>query len=113
MRLVLALLLALPMPAWAAGPVSSREGFLSLVEGRRLVGDGVSLMVEPDGRITGRGLGLQISGNWTWEDGLFCRTLDTAVRDFPRDCQTVEHRGTSLRFTANGGDGDVADLRLQ
>ncbi|MEM7642256.1 MAG: dihydrodipicolinate reductase [Pseudomonadota bacterium] len=113
MRLLLILLLSLPVPAQAFERITSRDTFLSLVEGRRLVGDGVSLEVQGNGQITGRGLGLQVSGNWDWENSLFCRTLRTAVRNFPRDCQTVQRRGEILRFQANGGDGDIADLQIR
>ncbi|MEM7491471.1 MAG: dihydrodipicolinate reductase [Pseudomonadota bacterium] len=113
MRLFLIALLALPLPAHAADRITSREGFLSIVEGRRLVGDGVSLTVQPNGQITGRGFGLRVSGSWTWENEMFCRTLETTLRDFPRDCQTVERRGGFLRFQANQGAGDIADLRVE
>ncbi|MEM8825015.1 MAG: dihydrodipicolinate reductase [Pseudomonadota bacterium] len=113
MRLLLILLLSLPVPAQAFERITSRDTFLSLVDGRRLVGDGVSLEVQGNGQISGSGLGLQISGSWNWENRMFCRTLQTAVRSFPRDCQTVARRGDVLRFHANGGQGDIADLRIR
>lgn len=113
MRLLLIILLSLPLPTHAFERITSRDTFLSLVEGRRLVGSGISLQVQGNGQISGSGLGLQVSGNWGWENGLFCRTLQTAVRNFPRDCQTVARRGQVLRFQANGGQGDIADLRIQ
>ncbi|MEM8850381.1 MAG: dihydrodipicolinate reductase [Pseudomonadota bacterium] len=113
MRVLLIILLSLPLPAQAFERITSRDTFLSLVEGRRLVGDGVSLQVQGNGQITGSGLGLRVSGNWSWENSLFCRTLETAVRDFPRDCQTVARRDGVLRFQANGGDGDIADLQIR
>ncbi|MCK0167860.1 dihydrodipicolinate reductase [Jannaschia sp. S6380] len=106
-------LLVFPYPAAAFEAVTSRDAFVALTAGKRLMGDGVSLQVLPDGRITGRGFGLRVSGTWAWRDGLFCRTLDTALRDFPLNCQTVAIQGDVLRFRADRGTGDVADLRLR
>ena len=111
--LPLALLLLVATPAAAFEAVTDRAAFLSLVSGKALVGDGVSLRVGPDGGIAGRGFGLRVTGSWTWEDGLFCRTLDTILRDFPRNCQTVALRGDVLRFQADRGTGDIADLRIE
>jgi hypothetical protein len=111
--LLLAILMAVPLPAAAFQRIATRDAFLALVEGRTLVGDGVSLDVAADGGIRGRGFGLRVSGSWTWEDGFFCRTLETLIRDFPRDCQTVARRGDVLRFTAERGTGAVADLRMR
>ena len=112
MRLILFLLL-FPLPATAFEAVTTREAFLSLIGGRTLAGDGVSLRVGPDGSIGGRGFGLRVTGTWDWQGRHFCRTLDTALRDFPRNCQTVEVQGDVVRFTADEGTGDTADLRLR
>lgn len=109
----LCLLLAIPVPAAAFEAVTSRDAFVSLVSGKRLTGDGVSLQVLPDGAITGRGFGLRVSGTWQWQDGFFCRTLDTAIRDFPLNCQRVSVQGSTVRFHADRGTGDVADLRIR
>lgn len=112
-RTVLALALLFPVPAQAFERVASRDAFLALVQGRTLTGDGVSLRVGADGSIFGRGFGLRVTGGWDWQGGFFCRTLDTALRDFPRNCQVVQVRGDVVRFTADQGAGDVADLRLR
>ncbi|PWJ21998.1 dihydrodipicolinate reductase [Jannaschia seohaensis] len=113
MRAFIVLLFLLPAPALAFERVESRDAFLSLVQGRTLSGDGVSLRVGVDGSISGRGFGLRVTGGWTWEGGFFCRTLDTLLRDFPRNCQVVQVLGDVLRFTADRGAGDQADLRLR
>lgn len=114
MRLLLTLaLLLVPLPAAAFEAVTTRDAFLSLVQDRTLSGDGVSLRVAADGSIAGRGFGLRVTGTWDWQDGLFCRTLDTALRDFPRNCQTVARDGDVIRFVADRGTGDTADLRIR
>lgn len=110
---VLILLLFFATPAAAFEAVTGRDAFVALVAGKRLTGDGVSLRVSPDGLIAGRGFGLRVTGTWEWRDGLFCRTLDTALRDFPLNCQTVAVQGDVVRFRADRGTGDVADLRLR
>lgn len=114
MRILFALLLlVLPVPAAAFERVADRGAFLALVEGKRLTGDGVSLRVGRDGSIAGRGFGFRVTGGWSWQDGYFCRTLQSAIRDFPLNCQVVAVRGDVVRFVADRGAGDVADLRIR
>ncbi|MEO0860010.1 MAG: dihydrodipicolinate reductase [Pseudomonadota bacterium] len=100
-------------PAAAFEPIGSRDAFVSLVQGRQLSGDGVRLTVTPDGGIGGRAFGFRVTGSWRWEGGYFCRTINTAVRKLPDNCQTVARDGNVLRFTADRGAGDSADLRIR
>jgi hypothetical protein len=73
----------------------------------------VRLVVRADGGLTGRAFGRAVTGSWTWEDGYFCRTITAGSRVLPRNCQTVARDGDTLRFTADRGAGDTADLRLR
>lgn len=112
----LALLLTLaPLPALAETftRITDKAQFVAAVQGRNLTSTAVRLNVKPDGRIEGRAFGFAVTGTWSWQDGYFCRTLDTATQDFPMNCQQVETDGTSIRFTADKGTGDVANLRIR
>ena len=109
--LIAALLLA--DPAAAFEPVTSRDAFLSLVEGRTLGRTGIRLDVTPAGAIAGRAFGTRVSGAWAWRDGYFCRSLYFGSRDLGDNCQLVERSGDVLRFTLDRGAGDHADLRLR
>ncbi len=113
--LALSLALILPVPALAndAQRIETRAAFLSLVQDRALTRFGITLNVGPDGRITGRGFGMDVTGEWSWRDGFFCRTLAFGSRAEPLNCQVVERRGSTLRFTADKGAGDYADLRIR
>ena len=53
------------------------------------------------------------SGDWNWNGGYFCRDLYLSGRELDMDnCQLVEVRGDTLRFTSDRGTGDSADLEL-
>lgn len=93
--------------------VDSRDNFVSLVNGKALTRFGVTLNVSPDGRITGRAFGKPVTGDWSWQNGFFCRTLIFGSDNLGANCQTVERRGQTLRFTADKGAGDTADLRIR
>ena len=110
-----ALALTFPLTAQAEGltRIADQSAFIAAVEGRNLSSMAVRLNVAADGSITGRAFGTAVTGTWVWQDGYFCRTLDTATRDFPLNCQLVETDGTNIRFTADKGTGDVADLRIR
>lgn len=93
--------------------ITEEERFRQIVEDRQLTYPLVRLQVTPDGQIVGRGAGREVSGEWQWEDGLFCRDLYWGERELGYNCQTVEVRGSTMRFTSDAGQGDHADFRLR
>ncbi|MDJ0640679.1 MAG: dihydrodipicolinate reductase [Paracoccaceae bacterium] len=117
MRLALLslLMMAVSTPALAEfARVDKRDNFVNLVQDRDLTRLGIRLKVTTDGKIKGRAFGQNISGDWNWNGGYFCRDLfvNGDVLD-AANCQKVEVRGDTLRFTSDKGRGDFADLRLK
>jgi len=107
---------SVPVSAQEYTPISERETFLSLLQGRELQMRiyGLSLNVLPDGRIEGSAVGWDIDGSWTWQDGYFCREMDWSGYEIPFNCQLVEVLGDDrLRFTVDQGAGDSAEFRLR
>lgn len=106
-------LAALPALADSYARVTDRGDFVGLVGGKTLKSIGVSLVVTPSGKIGGRAFGREVTGAWTWDDGFFCRTMQAGDRTFARNCQVVQRQGDRVRFIADRGAGDVADLRIR
>jgi hypothetical protein len=116
--LLLASLLSLPLPLAAEGfePVQDKDRFLDLIKDRelRISLYNLSLNVLPDGRIDGSAMGWDITGQWTWQDGYFCREMDWSGTPISYNCQLVEAEGAEkLRFTVDQGKGDSATFRLR
>jgi hypothetical protein len=93
--------------------VTTRDTFVSLVEGRELRRLGIRLTVTGDGRIVGRAFGTEVTGQWEWDGGYFCRDLFYGQRDLGFNCQLVQVNGATMRFTSDQGTGQFADLTLQ
>ena len=93
--------------------VSDESEFVELVNGRTLSYPGVSLRVTPDGDIVGKGLGIDVRGDWTWRGNYFCRDLTWGQREIGYNCQAVLRNGSTLRFVADQGSGRSADFRLR
>ncbi len=114
MLLALALL---PLPAAAQGwtRIVDESQFVQLVGGRdlRLALFGVTLQVLPDGRITGRASGRDVSGNWRWQDGFFCREMAWGNQPVAYNCQLAEAAGDRIRFTSDRGAGRSAAFALR
>jgi hypothetical protein len=115
---VLACLLMLPLPALAESfePIKEKDRFLDLIQNRELrIGlYNLSLNVLPDGRIDGSAMGWDITGQWSWKDGYFCREMDWSGTPISYNCQLVEADGAEkLRFTVDQGKGDSATFRLR
>lgn len=110
---LLAMLLAASPALADLARITDRAAFVNTVQGRELSRLGVNLNVAPNGTITGRALGRDVTGSWTWESGMFCRTLDAGDRSFPRNCQVVSADGGNIRFHADQGTGDIADFRIR
>jgi hypothetical protein len=99
--------------AEAFNVVASRDSFVSLVQGRELRRFGIRLTVSPDGAITGRAFGTQVTGRWDWNNGYFCRDLFYGDENLGFNCQLVQVNGETLRFTTDQGQGIYADLTLR
>jgi hypothetical protein len=117
MRVVLAVLLILGLaaPAMAEGfaPVTKRDRFVSLIEGRDLTRFGITLNVTSDGQIKGRAFGRNVTGAWRWNGDYFCRDLYWGSMDLGPNCQAVRVQGNTLRFISDQGSGQFADLSLR
>ncbi|ARE84470.1 dihydrodipicolinate reductase [Roseovarius mucosus] len=117
MRVVLAVLLILGLaaPAMAEGfaPVTKRDRFVSLIEGRDLTRFGITLNVTSDGQIKGRAFGRDVTGAWRWNGDYFCRDLYWGSMDLGPNCQAVRVQGNTLRFISDQGAGQFADLSLR
>lgn len=93
--------------------IGDRETFLSFVSDNALKRFGITLNVQPDGRIDGRAFGQRVTGEWQWRDGYFCRDMYWGSMSIGSNCQEVKVSGDMLRFTSDEGRGDFADLRLR
>lgn len=113
LALGLVLTLALPAAAHAFERIRDAERFARLVDGRELARTGIRLQVLPQGQIAGRGLGYPVTGEWRWQDGYFCRTLDWGGSDLGHDCQAVLAQGSRVRFVSDRGAGRWADFSLR
>ncbi|MFP5478890.1 MAG: dihydrodipicolinate reductase [Alphaproteobacteria bacterium] len=120
MSRLLFILSLLATPALAAAndfePVRDQGKFLDLVKDRvlRIGLYNLSINVLPDGSIKGSALGWEITGNWSWQDGYFCREMDWSGMEIEYNCQLVEAEGGErMRFTVDRGAGDSAVFRLR
>lgn len=113
--ILLAALLSVPLPALAESfsPVNKKSDFVALIKGKALTRFGISLNVSPGGAIKGSAFGSSVTGAWKWKDGLFCRDLFYGTKDLGPNCQTVQRKGSTLRFTSDAGKGPSADLKLK
>ncbi|MDJ1008977.1 MAG: dihydrodipicolinate reductase [Paracoccaceae bacterium] len=116
------LIALLAMFALQAGParadsfrtINDRDAFVDVIRDRTLNRLGITLRVSEAGQIIGRAFGRDVRGNWQWsDDGYFCRDLFYGEQALESNCQLVQIRGSTLRFTSDRGDGIYADLRLR
>jgi hypothetical protein len=114
--LLLSVFSALPAAAESFQRIDDRDEFLGTIAGKelRLGLFGIALEVRPDGKIEGRAMGWDVTGNWDWKDGYFCREMDWSGYAIPMNCQLVEAKGNEeIRFTVDRGAGDSASFNLR
>lgn len=109
-----AAMIVAPLAADTFAPVKEQADFVRLVTDKDLTRFGIRLNVLPSGDIEGRAFGRKVTGAWQWQDGYFCRELYLGSDDLGGpNCQLVLKNGETLRFIADKGTGDSADLRLR
>ena len=104
--------LALPAAAEFA-KVADEDQFKEIVTGKTLTRPFVKLQVSPAGEISGTGVRWEVTGNWSWRDGYFCRDLYWGGDDLGYNCQEVQVRDDQIRFTSDQGRGQSAVFRLR
>lgn len=92
--------------------INDEGQFKAVVAGKTLKRPLVQLQVSPGGEISGIGVTWEVTGNWTWRDGFFCRDLFWGGSNLGYNCQQVAVNGGRIRFTSDRGTGDHADFRL-
>lgn len=114
LTLITGLLMMAALPAQADYTrVQSEADFVKLVNGKTLTRPFVKLQVSPDGEITGNGATWPVNGEWKWQQGYFCRSLEWGGDDLGYNCQEVKASGSKIRFTSDQGAGDSADFSLR
>ncbi|MCY4304619.1 MAG: dihydrodipicolinate reductase [Aestuariivita sp.] len=93
--------------------VTEEAIFVELTESKELVAPFVNLKVLPEGQIIGQGIGWDVTGTWSWQDGYFCRDLNWGGDELGYDCLEVAILNNRIRFTAQKGTGDTATFRLR
>ena len=116
MRIVLAAasVAVLATPAAAEfTKINDRSDFIAAVRGKVLSRPFVRLEVDERGEIEGRGARWDVTGNWSWQNGYFCRDLYWGGDELGYNCQEVKINGDRIRFTSDRGSGDSADFSLR
>lgn len=112
--LVLACALVAPTAALAEfAKVDEKATFMSAIDGKVLRRMGIRLTLSKNGEIEGRAFGRDVTGEWTWNGGYFCRDLTWGKRELEYNCQWVGLKSSRIRFQSDRGDGLYADFRLE
>ena len=111
-KYILFFLIASPIIA-SEMTISERADFENLVKDKKLERFLISLSVTGDGKIEGSAAGRDVSGDWNWIDGYFCRTLMWGERELKYNCQKVTFDGRRLRFISDRGAGQSASFALR
>ena len=107
---------ALTGAAWAEfQKLDSQRDFVSVVEGKTLTRPLVELRVTESGGISGTGAVWDVSGQWVWKGGYFCRSSADiwGDDDLGYNCQEVAVNGGKIRFTSDKGAGQSAVFSLK
>jgi len=55
----------------------------------------------------------RLGGTWRWQGDYFCREMTFGDKPVEADCQVVAREGDRLRFIAERGQGQQANLTLR
>ena len=93
--------------------IADEDQFVEAVTGKTLTRPWVRLEVSSGGEISGTGATWPVTGNWSWQNGYFCRDLDWGGTDLGYNCQEVRINEDRIRFTSDRGEGQSAVFRLR
>ncbi len=107
-------LVAFATPALADfAKINDESEFVDIIAGKTLTRPLVRLEVTSTGQISGTGVRWPVTGNWSWQNGYFCRDLDWGGTDLGYNCQEVRIDENKIRFISDRGAGQSAVFRLR
>ena len=86
--------------------ITTEKEFRTKVVGKKLITDRGYALVQEDGSMAGKLGGRELTGEWTWEDGYYCRSVALGDRQLPDDCQMVTIEGDEVTFYRKKGYGN-------
>lgn len=93
--------------------VTSRKEFVEAYADKVLVGEELRFTIHSTGKISGHVDGLELIGEWYWEDGYFCRTAALNGEALELDCEIIEGCGNQMRYTREKGQGVSSVVSLE
>lgn len=76
--------------------ITTEKEFRAKVVGKKLITERGAIKIHKDGNMTGTLGNREVSGEWTWEEGYWCRSIALDDRQFPDDCQMVTILGDEI-----------------
>ena len=86
--------------------ITTEKEFRAKVVGKKLITERGNVTIQADGSLTGQLGGKEVSGEWTWDDGYYCRSVAFGNRQLRDDCQMVTIVGKEVTFYRKKGYGD-------
>lgn len=73
----------------------------------------IKIEVRKNGGISGIGATWEVTRDWTWKDGYFCRNLYWGGDELRCNCQEVAVKDGRVRFTSDRGAGDSVEFIIK
>lgn len=93
------------------GRIETRDQFLSTLGGRTVTNGEVTVQMGQRWLFRGTDKGQPFEGQWTFRDGLWCRTV-TRPTPLAEECQILTVRGETLTVIRNEGQGPTQIFRI-
>ena len=93
------------------GRIETRDQFISTLGDRTVSNGEVTVQMGRRWTFPGTDKGAPFQGQWTFRDGLWCRTV-VRPQPVPEECQILEVRGETLTVIRNEGRGPSQVFRI-
>lgn len=96
------------IPALAGGMkrIKKEANFNAIVVGKTITAKDTTVVLHPNGKITGKYKADKITGAWNWSKGYYCRNVNVGKKKLGSNCLVVKHSGDQLLFIRDQGKGE-------
>ena len=93
--------------------IKTEREFREIVVDKKIVGEGLTMIIHSNGSISGKVKKGKITGAWKWSGKYFCRNFRIGnEKDAGTDCQKMSVDGDHLQTIKNKGKGDASVLTI-
>ncbi|MBV1863307.1 MAG: hypothetical protein KUG74_02635 [Rhodobacteraceae bacterium] len=111
--LIAASVLASGVEAGSMKWIKKEADFRAMAVDKKITSSFGWVMINSNGKLTGKLTNGRFKGGWNWQKGYYCRNAKVGKKELGFDCQVIKSDGSAIDFIREQGTGKVSSWTIE